>query len=107
MEHQIITQAKKLLSENGLFLTTASGFDVYTTLALYPNGEFKINGVKQHNIVNHVAYNLLFRPGRALFVQGKCIYKGFNNSNESINEVEQMFIQKKIAFCDKDTAPYI
>ena len=42
----------------------------------------------QSDIKNHIEYNLRFRPGRALFVDGKCINKGYL-SDEKVAEWEE------------------
>ncbi len=57
---------------------------INTTIGLYPNGEYKINGVGDNNLESHIEYNKVYRPGRALFLNGKCIYKGLGISGASL-----------------------
>lgn len=78
---------------------------IHTTIGVYANGEMKFNGVKAGNLINHIDYNLDFRPGRALFVNGKCVHKGYLN-DEEVQKYEEMFKDPKFKL-DKDTAPYI
>jgi len=49
---------------------------IHLTIGVYPNGERKTNAVKCENLASHIWYNLHFRPGRALVVDGHCIHKG-------------------------------
>ncbi len=48
---------------------------IHTTIGVYPDGTFKINGVSEANLDAHIQYNLTNRWGRALFVDGNCIHK--------------------------------
>ena len=79
---------------------------IYTTIGVYLNEEYKINGVSEDNIYSHIGYNILNRGGRALFVNGRCVYKGYL-SDEQINA-----FTAKIKECPelytktKDTQPY-
>lgn len=57
---------------------------IHTTIGIYNNGDYKVNGVPDINIAEHIKYNIHYRFGRALIVDGLIIYPGyfktFNNS---------------------------
>jgi hypothetical protein len=57
------------------------------TIGLYPNGQFKCNIVAPEHLADHIEYNKLNRFGRALFVNGECVYRGFV-SDETISDME-------------------
>jgi hypothetical protein len=75
---------------------------IHHTAGYYSNGDAKINGVKSENLDEHIEYNLNWRPGRAFFVDGKCLNQG-NLSKERCNEIEK---ELQAATMNKDTAPY-
>lgn len=77
---------------------------IHTTIGVYPNGTFKINGVKPEHLKNHIEYNRKNRWGRALFVDGKCEYNGCL-SNEEVRDFEER-IKRENLKADKCTAPY-
>jgi hypothetical protein len=77
---------------------------VHTTIGLYNDGSFKVNGVTKDNLPLHINYNKIMRFGRALFVDGKCIYSGYID-DKRIKAFEQRLIdQPLIVICD--TQPY-
>lgn len=77
---------------------------IYTTVGLYPNGNWKCNGVHEEHIETHIEYNKSYRPGRTLFVDGEMVYKGLGISQETIRTFMETDLPKiKI---DKCTAPY-
>ena len=49
---------------------------IHTTVGVYPNLSYKMNGVTPENLEGHINYNKEWRLERALFVDGKCVYKG-------------------------------
>lgn len=51
----------------------------HITIGVYNNDTYKINIVKPEHLENHIEYNKTFRPGRALFVDGKCVHGGYLN----------------------------
>lgn len=55
---------------------------IHTTIGLYSNGTFKMNGVEPDHLQSHIEYNKTFRWGRSLFVDGKCVYKGYQSDEE-------------------------
>jgi len=65
---------------------------IHTTIGLYANGSFKINGVKHQFLEFHIEYNKQMRPGRSLFVDGKCVHIGYHSEFE-IKEFERKISQ--------------
>lgn len=79
---------------------------IHTTIGVYASGNYKMNGVCEANLSAHIAYNKQARPGRALFVDGKCAHVG-NLSEAEIKEFEAKIAQTPEKFTvTKDTAPY-
>ena len=76
---------------------------IHHTRGVYPNGDFKDNGVRPEDIEHHVGYNVLYRPGRALFVDGHCVYEGMGVSEELITEHSKPKNHKTMLRC---TRPY-
>lgn len=76
---------------------------IYTTVGVYGNGDYKTNGVSEEHIESHIQYNLDFRPGRAFFVEGKCLNKGY------LNDEEVLFWAEKVKNIEikEITAPYV
>jgi|GEM_PF-6128058 len=50
---------------------------IYSSIGVYQNGDRHYNNVKRDDLEDHLAYNFGFRPGRALFLEGKCIHAGY------------------------------
>lgn len=78
---------------------------IHTTIGVYPDLSFKMNGVSEDLLEQHVQYNRENRPGRALFVDSKCVLKG-GLSEEQIIIHEQLFKAEKYKM-NKDTRPYV
>lgn len=76
---------------------------IHTTIGVYPNGDCKVNGVDSEHLESHIQYNKDFRVGRALFVDGVCVYKGF--VDESVLEAWKE--KAKTITRTRCTAPYI
>ena len=55
---------------------------IHTTVGVYPNGQYKTNGVESEDLAQHIWYNMTFRPGRTLFVDGVLLYRGIGFSDE-------------------------
>lgn len=77
---------------------------VHTTIGLYLNGDFKVNGVLPEHLESHVAYNKSARFGRALFVDGTCVYNGYLKEDQ-IKAFEDR-IRKENIKQEVCTAPY-
>jgi len=65
---------------------------IHTTIGVYPNSEFKMNGVRPEHLEDHIEYNIKHRPGRALFVDSKCVNRG----DLSWNEIESFILRIEI-----------
>jgi hypothetical protein len=78
---------------------------IHTTIGVYNNGDIKTNGVSEEHLETHIQYNLDYRPGRAFFVNGECLNKGYLD-DERIAEYTEMFKDPKW-IVTKCTAPYI
>jgi len=77
--------------------------DIHTTIGVYPDLSYVTNGVLSSHLESHIDYNECARPGRALFVDGKCEYEG-SLTPEQIKEFE---IKCKDIVLDKCTMPYM
>lgn len=78
---------------------------IYTTIGVYKNGDIKMNGVIGSNIIDHIGYNRISRPGRALFIDGICIIQGYLSDDE-VKLFEELFKTNPQYTVDIDTAPY-
>lgn len=58
---------------------------MHVTVGVYKNNEYKYNIVLERDLENHIEYNKIFRFGRALFVDGKCVHQGYL-SDEQIED---------------------
>ena len=77
---------------------------IHHTRGVYNNGEYKDNGVHSHFLDQHIQYNTTMRFGRALFVDGWCVHKGYLD-DKRIAEIERQ-LKKKPVVMDRDTQPY-
>jgi hypothetical protein len=75
---------------------------VYTTIGLYPNGDFKVNGVLDKHLQDHIEYNKKYRPGRVLIVNGKIEYKGWVTTEMLETKLKELSNIKM----DKPNYPY-
>lgn len=76
---------------------------IHHTIGIYPNGEWKCNGVQSEHLAEHIAYNLRFRPGRTFYVDWICLNKG---------PIKPEVLEVALKAADKhrptsDTAPYV
>lgn len=58
------------------------GGKIHTTIGLYRNGDYVVNGVNEEYLETHIRYNISCRGGRALFVDGKCVHTGYMTQDE-------------------------
>lgn len=83
---------------------------IYTTVGVYngnvndPNA-YKVNGVTQEWIENHIQYNKTLRWGRALFVDGQCVYTGYLSDDAAAIWEHKITHDLKLKRT-KDTQPY-
>ena len=78
---------------------------IHTTVGLYANGEYKINGVLHEHLEEHIEYNKKYRWGRSLFVDGKCVYNGLQTA-KVVKDFEKRIKNDPNFIRDKCTAPY-
>ena len=76
---------------------------IHTTVGVYNNDSQKTNGVKSEDLAGHIWYNLNLRPGRAFFVDGYCLNKGYLDDER----IEKLKEELKLIKVDKCTAPYV
>lgn len=50
---------------------------IYTTIGIYSDGTYKLNGVKEEDLKDHIEYNKTYRFGRALLVDGEIVNLGY------------------------------
>lgn len=74
------------------------------TVGVYKNNQFKTNIVKEEHLESHIEYNKTFRFGRGLFVDGKCVNKGYL-SDEQVAEWEKRIAEMKPDL-SRSTEPY-
>lgn len=56
----------------------------HVTIGVYNSDEYKINIVKPEHLKGHVEYNMSWRWGRALFVDGVCVYNGYLSEEDIV-----------------------
>jgi len=72
----------------------------HVTVGVYNSDTYIINIVKPEHLENHIEYNKIFRPGRALFVDSKCVHAGYLNEQRMIeweNKIKQMDINTSVS----------
>ena len=77
---------------------------MHVTVGVYKNNNYKINIVRNEDLKDHIKYNKIFRFGRGLFLDGKCIHKGYL-SDEQIKNWEEKISNMKFDM-SADTRPY-
>lgn len=77
---------------------------MHVTVGVYNNNEYKYNIVFDRDLENHIEYNKTFRFGRALFVDGKCVNRGYL-SDEQIEEWTRRISEMKFDM-SHPTIPY-
>jgi len=50
---------------------------IHTTIGVYNNDQYVMNGVLPEYLEAHIEYNIENRGGRALFVDGICVHRGY------------------------------
>lgn len=75
---------------------------IHTTIGVYLNGDYKINGVSEANLDFHIHYNKTYRFGRALLVDGKVVHRGCFRESD-IPNLEEKFKDIKV---DKESKSY-
>ena len=78
---------------------------MHVTVGGYMNGQYKYNIVRDEDLENHIKYNKIFRFGRGLFVDGKCINQGYL-SGEQVRNWEKRILEMEFDM-SHDTRPYV
>lgn len=78
---------------------------LHSTVGVYLSGDYKVNGVPTENLVHHIHYNAFNRPGRALFVDGLCVVRGYL-SIADVNEWQYRIQHGTEFIATQDTKPY-
>lgn len=76
-----------------------------TTVRLYSDGSYKVNGVKSIHLEGHIHYNKCYRPGCALFLNGDLIFRG-SISNENIYNFQNNILPN-IPKAEEQTVPFV
>jgi hypothetical protein len=77
--------------------------NIHHTVGVYPNGQYKENGVLPVHLFDHVQYNMFWRPGRALFVDGTLVYAGIMTPESLANAIKTVATLPPVTQC---TVPY-
>ena len=77
---------------------------LHQTVGVYANGSFKRNAVKPEHLQDHIDYNLKMRPGRAFFVDGECLNRGYLTESEAALWAEKI---KTWPAWEKCNMPYV
>ena len=77
---------------------------MHVTVGVYMNGQYKYNIVRDEDLENHIKYNKIFRFGRGLFVDGKCINQGYLSGEQVRNWTKR--ISEMNIDMSKPTIPY-
>lgn len=78
---------------------------LHVTVGVYSNGQFKTNTVADEDLQNHIEYNKVMRFGRALFVDGECVYAGYL-SPERVEEWTEKLREMNLQPASYPTRPY-
>ena len=73
-------------------------------MGVYRDGSRKNNGVIEKDLEAHIEYNKTMRPGRAFFVDGKCVNEGYL-STEECQAIEKEWLDNPIIMT-RQTIPY-
>lgn len=77
------------------------GSGIVTTIGVYGDGSYNVNGVDLGDFQTHICYNLINRWGRSFIANGVVLYRG-GNSMEKLEE----FLTQKLPIMTRCTAPY-
>lgn len=78
---------------------------IIPTAGIYPNPYHKRNGVTAENMLYHMVYNLVFRPGRTFFVNHEMLYAGGSDPEEQKQRYVEFGLDKYNP--ERDTQPYV
>lgn len=78
--------------------------NIHLTVGVYNNDDHVRNGVDEAHLHSHIQYNINNRPGRALFVDGKCVHQGYLDKERC--DAWERKINDEFTVPDRCTAPY-
>lgn len=80
----------------------------HLTLGIYGNKQIVYNVVREEDLQNHINYNLTFRHGRLLYVDGERINNGCMKENilYTYDEIAKNFIDNNNINLMQPTIPY-
>lgn len=77
---------------------------MHVTVGVYKNNDYKYNVVLDEHLESHIEYNKTWRWGRALFVDGKCVYQGYL-SDEQVEDWTKKISEMEFDM-SRPTIPY-
>lgn len=77
----------------------------YYGVGVYNNDSMKTNHIQDSHLPDHIAYNLVMRPGRALFINGVCIHRGYL-SQERADGWQERLCKVGLPLMSRNSAPY-
>ncbi len=81
--------------------------DINHSCRVYNNDDKTFNGVAKEHLAEHIAYNKVFRPGTALFINGCCVNYGYLKEDRcSVISENIKNMLKKNPNISKTTPPY-
>jgi len=110
IEHAQTPELAELVRERTALLASLlklSGSKIHHTRGVYNSHTpehplYKDNGVPSSALLEHVVYNLFYRPGRAFFIDGKCVEPGYLGWKRCL-ELEKTMTWPTMT---RDTRPY-
>lgn len=82
-----------------------SELKIHHSMGVYNNGDRVHNGVLASHLENHIKYNQVFRPGRALFIDGVCHNTGYLDEARIAAIVAELASQPVVM--SECTQPYV
>lgn len=86
-------------------MNITNGFEsckIHTTIGIYANGDYVVNGVKASDLEEHIKYNIDMRPGRTFMVDGEVVHEGhgFDELEDIIEECAEISqTQRSLEYC--------
>lgn len=95
-----------LLGMDDLLFVIKGKSPIITSVGIYASGDYKTNGVISEHLPVHIRYNVNYRFGRALMVNGYVIYPGLYSNN--LSPLNERINKRKLneLKIEKDTQPY-
>lgn len=78
---------------------------LFFTVGVYNNDSFKTNYVREEDLADHIAYNIIMRPGRAFYVNFVCLNRGYLGEQRAL-EWQEKLSKQGLPEMRKDTRLY-